>query len=195
MEANRRYTKWNLEHKLKNTGMKRIFLGMSWLKRFLYRGSPYQTGRIIKLIDIKSLLLLSEVFEVSLDNLVKGDIEMMKKEIDAQELASFQRDSVIFTSLFAAVLLLFVPLVKFLGWAGLAAYAVLFGVAMYYAVRGKSTKRNSMFRPIRKSWHLQREKVWMKSKRPEKQEKDHTRRRHLHLALVLWEQWLPWLWF
>ena len=32
--------------------------------------------------DIKSLVLMSEVFQVSLDNLVKGDLERMKKEID-----------------------------------------------------------------------------------------------------------------
>ena len=31
--------------------------------------------------DIHSLLLLSSLFEVSLDELVKGDIELMKKEI------------------------------------------------------------------------------------------------------------------
>ena len=34
--------------------------------------------------DIKSLVLMSEVFQVSLDNLIKGDFERMKKEIDTQ---------------------------------------------------------------------------------------------------------------
>lgn len=43
--------------------------------------------------DIKSLVLMSEVFQVSLDNLVKGDLERMKKEIDTQEYAKFQKDS------------------------------------------------------------------------------------------------------
>ncbi|MCL2808018.1 MAG: helix-turn-helix domain-containing protein [Coriobacteriia bacterium] len=33
--------------------------------------------------DVQSLLLLSALFNVSLDELVKGDIEMMKKELDA----------------------------------------------------------------------------------------------------------------
>ena len=35
---------------------------------------------------------MSEVFQVSLDNLVKGDLERMKKEIDTQEYAKFQKD-------------------------------------------------------------------------------------------------------
>ena len=55
--------------------------------------------------DIKSLVLMSEVFQVSLDNLVKGDLERMKKEIDTQEYAKFQKDSTIFTVLFIQYLL------------------------------------------------------------------------------------------
>ena len=43
--------------------------------------------------DIKSLMLLSEVFHISLDNLIKGDLRKMKKEIDAREYSQFQRDS------------------------------------------------------------------------------------------------------
>ena len=35
--------------------------------------------------DIKSLVLMSEVFSVSLDELVKGDMEIMKKEISEQD--------------------------------------------------------------------------------------------------------------
>ena len=91
--------------------------------------------------DIKSLLLLSEVFSVSLDQLVKGDIEMMKREIDAQELESFQKDSNIFTGLFFAILILPIPLAKFLGWWGLAAYLLVFAVGMYYAIRVEKHKK------------------------------------------------------
>lgn len=91
--------------------------------------------------DIKSLLLLSEVFAVSLDNLVKGDIERMKKEIDSQELAAFQKDSTIFTTLLFAAILLFVPLIKFLGGLGMAVNGVLYGVAMYYAYRVEKHKK------------------------------------------------------
>ena len=46
--------------------------------------------------DIKSLLLLSEVFQVSLDQLIKGDLEIMKKEISTQELAEFEKDATLF---------------------------------------------------------------------------------------------------
>lgn len=33
--------------------------------------------------DIKSLVLISDIFHISLDNLIKGDLERMKKEIIA----------------------------------------------------------------------------------------------------------------
>ena len=32
--------------------------------------------------DVNSLVLLSEVFQTSIDNLIKGDIEIMKEKID-----------------------------------------------------------------------------------------------------------------
>lgn len=91
--------------------------------------------------DIKSLILLSEVFEVSLDRLVKGDLERMKREIDDQECAAFQKDSTLFTILFAATLILPVPLVRFWGWYGLAAYIILFAVTMVYAIRVEKYKK------------------------------------------------------
>ena len=94
--------------------------------------SNWETGKTYP--DIKSLLLLSEVFSVSLDNLVKGDIEEMKKQIDEQELVKFQKDSTIFTFLFIAVILLPVPLVMLLRWVGMVIYLALFSVTMYYAI-------------------------------------------------------------
>ena len=74
--------------------------------------------------DIKSLVLMSEVFQVSLDNLIKGDLERMKKEIDKQEYAKFQKDSTIFTVLFISLLIVPVPLVMLWKWFGMALYYV-----------------------------------------------------------------------
>lgn len=101
--------------------------------------SNWETGKTYP--DIKSLLLLSEVFSVSLDQLVKGDIEIMKKEIDAQELVKFQRDSMIYTILFIAIIVLPIPLAKYLGWIGMVAYFLLFIIAMYFAIRVEKHKK------------------------------------------------------
>ena len=91
--------------------------------------------------DIKSLLLLSEVFDVSLDNLIKGDLERMKKEIDVQEYAKFQKDSNIFSILFIVLLISPIPLVAVWNWIGMIVYVGLFGISMYFAVRVETYKR------------------------------------------------------
>ena len=65
----------------------------------------------------------------------------MKKEIDAQELAKFQRDSTVFTVLFIFEIILPVPLVILWSWWGLAAYLPLLGVTMYYAIRVEKYKK------------------------------------------------------
>ncbi len=91
--------------------------------------------------DIKSLVLMSEVFQVSLDHLTKGDLEKMKKEIDSQEYAKFQKDSAVFTVLFIALLIVPVPLVMLWKWVGMALYLCLFGIGMYFAVRIERYKK------------------------------------------------------
>ncbi|MBQ9141632.1 MAG: helix-turn-helix transcriptional regulator [Lachnospiraceae bacterium] len=91
--------------------------------------------------DIKSLLLLSEVFQVSLDQLVKGDLEMMKREISTQELANFQKDSTIMTVFFLLMLISPIPLEHFLGWWGMAVYLIICAVGLYYAFRVEKHKK------------------------------------------------------
>ena len=91
--------------------------------------------------DIKSLILLSEVFQVSLDTLIKGDIEIMKKEINSQEIAQFERDSKILTVFFIAMLLFPIPLAHFFGWWGLALYLLVCAVGMYFAIRIEKHKK------------------------------------------------------
>ena len=91
--------------------------------------------------DIKSLVLLSEVFGVSLDQLVKGDVEIMKKEINVQEKAKFQQEGAVLVVLFIAILLLPMPLVKFWGWYGLAVYVVVAIVGICYAVKVEQHKK------------------------------------------------------
>ncbi len=101
--------------------------------------SNWENGRTCP--DIKSLLLLAEVFSATLDDLVKGDIAEMKKQIDEADKASFRRDSNIFTALFAAMLVTCVPLVMLWRWWGLAAWSVLAAVAFAWSFRVERWKK------------------------------------------------------
>lgn len=91
--------------------------------------------------DVKSLVLLSEIFHISLDKLIKGDLERMKKEIDKQEYERFQKDSTIFSLLFVALIILPLPLAMLWKWVGIGLYLCLFAVGMYFAVKVERYKK------------------------------------------------------
>lgn len=91
--------------------------------------------------DIRSLVLLSEVFGVSLDQLVKGDIEIMKEQINSEELAKFEKNSKIFSVLLIATIIVPIPLVHFFGLAGFGIFAVLLVITMYFAIQVEKQKK------------------------------------------------------
>mgnify|MGYP000621593905 FL=1 len=91
--------------------------------------------------DIHSLLLLSALFDVSLDQLIKGDLETMKQEVNAADVRAMNRDGIIYTILLAATIILPVPLLKWFGLYGLIPELLLWGSAMYFALRLERIKK------------------------------------------------------
>ncbi len=91
--------------------------------------------------DIHSLLLLSALFDVSLDQLIKGDLETMKQEVNAADVKAMNRDAIIFSILLAATIILPVPLLKWFGLYGLIPELLLWGAAMYFALRLERIKK------------------------------------------------------
>ena len=68
--------------------------------------------------DIHSLLLLSSLFGISLDQLVKGDIEIMKEEIKKEEIAKMNRYGKTYALMLIITAISAVPLFMWLGvWA------------------------------------------------------------------------------
>lgn len=91
--------------------------------------------------DIHSLLLLSALFDVSLDQLIKGDLETMKQEVNAADVKAMNRDGIIYAILLAATIILPVPLIKWFGLYGLIPELLLWGSAMYFALRLERIKK------------------------------------------------------
>ena len=85
--------------------------------------------------DIHTLLLLAETFGVSLDELIKGDVEETKEEINAQERAGFNRDTVCFAIFGIVTVLSIAPLYAFLDYIGCLIWALIVGVAGYFCGR------------------------------------------------------------
>ncbi|WP_283704227.1 helix-turn-helix domain-containing protein [Clostridium perfringens] len=92
--------------------------------------------------DVKSLLLLSSLFNVSLDILIKGDLEEMKEKIKSEDIINFKNDGNIFSILLLCTILLPVPLVKFMGNIGGVIWGVIAIGAIYYAIRVEKYKKN-----------------------------------------------------
>lgn len=91
--------------------------------------------------DINSLLRLSEIFHVSIDILIKGDVEKMKEEIRQEDRQKFETDSKIYTMLFAVLIFTPIPLVHYLDYAGMAIWLVLLGITMWFAFRIEKKKK------------------------------------------------------
>ncbi len=85
--------------------------------------------------DLRSLMLLSEVFSVSLDQLVKGDLKIMKQEINSQERINFQKETRAYHISFAVMLISPVFLVRYLGWWGVMIWAAVVAVCIYFSFR------------------------------------------------------------
>ena len=93
--------------------------------------------------DIHSLLMLSEIFNVSLDDLVKGDIEIMKERIDQELISRFKKDSLIYAVLLILLMILVVPMNKYFGVAGDIMWLSLYGVVLFYAIRIEKVKKEN----------------------------------------------------
>ena len=92
--------------------------------------------------DVKSLLLLSSLFNVSLDILIKGDIEEMKEQIKKEDIDGFKHDSNIFAVLLLCMILLPIPLVRFMGYVGTGIWGLIAIASIYYAIRVEKYKKN-----------------------------------------------------
>lgn len=91
--------------------------------------------------DIHSLLLLSSLFEVSLDELIKGDIELMKKEICKKDTDLHNYYSNIFSIIFLVCLVLFVPAVKYLKVFGLIIWVLVYAIGYVFALKSRKIQK------------------------------------------------------
>lgn len=91
--------------------------------------------------DVNSLVLLSEIFNVSIDNLIKGDIEIMKEQIRAEDRKEFESLSHTYAVLFLGAMLSPIPLFHFLRLVGIGIWLVLIGITLYVAFRLEKMKK------------------------------------------------------
>ena len=93
--------------------------------------------------DIHSLLLLSSLFNVSLDQLIKGDIETMKEIINEEEIKKFNHYGNIFSIHFLILILSAAPLFMWLEEYAFLPFGVMFAITMFWALKVEKIKKEN----------------------------------------------------
>lgn len=93
--------------------------------------------------DVNSLVLLSEIFHISLDKLIKGDIDIMKEVIKKEEVTKFNRYGAVFTVLLITTIISAVPLFTWLGIWALIPWGIIYAITMYFALKIEKIKKDN----------------------------------------------------
>ena len=93
--------------------------------------------------DINSILLLSEVLDVPIDNLIKGDVEQMKDEINTGEVREIKIYSTMMQVFLLLAAVLLILLIKLIGLYALIPCFGLWGCGMASAIKVEKIKRNN----------------------------------------------------
>lgn len=96
--------------------------------------------------DIQNLLMLSAIFNISLDELVKGDIEMMK---DALRQSNMKKLSGIMFVGLLVIPLSVAPMMKYFGMLGLMVPLLLFIITMIVAYKVERLKKKYQLKTYR----------------------------------------------
>ena len=84
--------------------------------------------------DIKSLTMLSNIFHVTLDDFIKGDIEEMRKIVSKEKIEKFNIMSYIFLVEMLIVMFSAYPLFSIEGYIGVIIWALFFVITFVTAI-------------------------------------------------------------
>lgn len=96
--------------------------------------------------DIHSLLLLGTLFNISLDKLIKGDIEMMEKEIEKEEIKKLKRYNAGLTVMVILSAVSPAPLAVWLKYFALIPILLLWGFTVFLIFKIRRLQINNRIR-------------------------------------------------
>ena len=92
--------------------------------------------------DVKSLITLSNIFNVSLDNFIKEDIKEMREIVEKATIKKFNVISVVFLIELIVVAVSAYPLFNIKGNIGIIIWLCLFAITLYTASKIEKFKKN-----------------------------------------------------
>lgn len=93
--------------------------------------------------DIKSLSLLSYIFNVSIDDFIKGDIEEMRKKVDENVIKEFNLLGIIYTIEMIIMIVSAYPLFKFIGIIGICIWIIFMIITLLTALYIEKIKKSN----------------------------------------------------
>ena len=93
--------------------------------------------------DVNSLVLLCEIFQISLDKLIKGDIGVMKEVIQKEEIEKMKRYGRIYTIMLIVTVVSAVPLFMWLGVWAFIPWGIIWAISMYFALKIEKVKKDN----------------------------------------------------
>ena len=91
--------------------------------------------------DVKSLITLSDIFNVSLDNFIKDDIKEMREVVEKATIKNFNVISVVFLIELIVVAVSAYPLFSIKGNIGIVIWFCLFAITLYTASKIEKLKK------------------------------------------------------
>ncbi|MCQ2469745.1 MAG: helix-turn-helix domain-containing protein [Ruminococcus sp.] len=91
--------------------------------------------------DIHSLVLLSTIFNISLDELIKGDVEVMKKEIKKEDISTLKKMNWVLTAMMLVTVASAVPLARCLNEIGIVIWGAIYAVTFAYTLKVEKFKK------------------------------------------------------
>lgn len=92
--------------------------------------------------DIKSLIALSDIFHVSLDDFIKGDIKEMKEIVEKATIKKFNKISIVFLIEMIIVTISAYPSFCIDGFTGIIIWVCLFAITLYTAGKIEKFKKS-----------------------------------------------------
>jgi len=92
--------------------------------------------------DVKSLIALSNIFNVSLDNFIKEDIKEMREIVEKSTIKKFNAISIVFLIELIIVTISAYPLFSIDGYIGIIIWLCLFATTLYTAIKIEKFKKN-----------------------------------------------------
>lgn len=96
--------------------------------------------------DIHNLIALSVLFDITLDELVKGDVETMKKIVNSEHTDKNTKGMLFFILL---ALIVGVPSITIFGAKGYLPFGILWGISMVFALKIEKEKKKANVKTLK----------------------------------------------